>query len=202
MKNYTTAYRLTNERESITFESEKDACKYLGVAKCSVASCYRRNRRCKGYTIERIGITTHHRTGTRLFKIWGGMIERCYREKHPHYKSYGGRGIAVCDEWQGEQGFYRFSEWATANGYADNLTIDRINNDGNYEPNNCRWITIKEQMSNKRTNHWVNVNGERLTITQCSEQYGIPKSTVRWRADHNRDILTGAKMGGEENDSK
>jgi hypothetical protein len=127
------------------------------------------------------------------------MIERCYREKHPHYKNYGGRGIAVCDEWQGERGFYRFNEWAMANGYADNLTIDRIDNNGNYEPNNCRWITIKEQMSNKRTNHWVNANGERLTVTQCSERYGIPKSTIRWRADRNRDVITGARMDEVKN---
>lgn len=197
MKHYTTGYILKNENESIYFDSEKEACSYLGVARCSVSSCYRKNVLCKGYVIERVGITTHNNSRTRLYKIWDGMKERCYRPKHPHYKDYGGRGIKVCDEWIGEQGFYCFKEWAMSNGYSENLTLDRIDNDGNYEPSNCRWVTVKEQMNNKRSNHFINVGNECLTIAQCSEKYKIPKSTIRWRVEHGRNVIDGTKIDEE-----
>ena len=123
------------------------------------------------------------------------MIARCGYPKHPYYKDYGGRGISVCEEWRD---YEKFRAWAIKNGYSDNLTIDRIDNNGNYEPSNCRFITIKEQMLNKRNNHWVVYGGERLTVSQLSEKYSVPESTVRWRLEHLRDILTGAKMGGNK----
>lgn len=93
---------------------------------------------------------THKMTGTRLYVIWKGMKERCYRHTSPKYKDYGGRGIAICDEWKND--FQAFHDWAISHGYAENLTIDRINNDGGYEPSNCRWATIAEQNKNKRKN--------------------------------------------------
>lgn len=201
MRHCTTEYRLISGDEVKTFLSEKEACDYLSVSKCSVASCYRRGTKCKGYKVERIGITTHHATGTRLFKIWGSMLERCNRKKHPQYMNYGGRGISVCDQWNGMQGFYNFREWALENGYDETLTIDRINVNGDYSPENCRWATVKEQMNNKRNNHLVNANGEVMTATQCSELYGIPKSTVRWRSEHGRNVVTGARMDGGVNDA-
>lgn len=190
----TTAYKLHNENEEYIFASEKAACEFLGVSKCTVASSFRRKVMCKGFVVERLGITTHHRSNTRLFKIWTSMHERCERIGHVHFKSYGGRGINVCNEWYD---FAAFAEWALSNGYADRLTIDRIDNDGGYAPDNCRWITMKEQQNNKRSNHFVTANGERMTIAQCSERYSIPKSTVRWRDNNNRDVVTGAKMEGE-----
>ena len=122
------------------------------------------------------------------------MHERCERVKHTHFKSYGDRGISVCKDWSGDNGFENFRAWALANGYSEQLTIDRIDNEGNYSPSNCRWATMKEQQNNKRTNHFVNARGILMTISQCSEKYGIPKSTVRWRDDHYRDVITGAKM--------
>lgn len=181
MKNYSTAYRLIKGEEVLEFNSEKEACEYLGVAKCSVASCYRRNRMCKGYTIERVGITTHNATNTRLYKIWCSMHERCGRPKHPQYKNYGGRGIVVCDIWSGEDGFYRFKEWAGESGYTDELTIDRIAPNGNYEPSNCRWATFKEQANNKRTNHIVQYKGEEYTLSELAEKVGINKTTLKER---------------------
>lgn len=84
----------------------------------------------------------------RIKNIHHAMKQRCYYSKHKAYKRYGGRGIAVCDEWQSLTGF---RTWALANGYRDDLTLDRINNDGNYEPSNCRWVTLREQATNRRT---------------------------------------------------
>lgn len=84
----------------------------------------------------------------RLAAIYQGMKQRCYNTNRPNYKYYGGRGIVICDEWlSSSQAFF---DWAMANGYQENLTIDRINNDGNYEPQNCRWVSAKEQATNKR----------------------------------------------------
>lgn len=96
---------------------------------------------------------THGMFGTRLYEVWHGMKARCYRPSHHHYKSYGGRGITVCDEWN--KSFESFAEWANANGYDENAkhgecTIDRIDVDGNYEPSNCRFVDMKTQARNKR----------------------------------------------------
>ena len=83
----------------------------------------------------------------RLYGIWSGMKTRCSNPNRKEYKNYGGRGIKVCKSWQTYRNFYK---WAIKNGYQDNLTVDRINNDSDYKPSNCRWITIQEQQKNKR----------------------------------------------------
>ena len=92
--------------------------------------------------------TTHGLFYTRLHRIWSGMKQRCYYCKDKHYQYYGVRGITICDEWRNN--FKVFYDWAITHGYSDELTIDRINNDGNYEPSNCRWATNSEQQLNKR----------------------------------------------------
>ena len=98
----------------------------------------------------------HGLSTTRIYSIWNGMKNRCYREYDIGYKNYGGRGIKICDEWL--HNFEAFYEWAISNGYADNLTIDRIDTNGNYEPSNCRWATMKEQQNNKRNSKGVGIN--------------------------------------------
>ncbi len=111
----------------------------------------------------------------RLYFIWKTMRQRCSDPNKEHYERYGGRGIAVCDEWED---FAVFHKWAMANGYNDSLTLDRIDNNGNYEPSNCRWITHKEQMQNTKTTIFVEVNGERHSLSEWADISGTSHSTI------------------------
>jgi len=96
------------------------------------------------------GKIKHGMCGTRIYDCYRDMLYRCYKPYNNNYKHYGFRGIKVCQEWQGEHGFETFYKWAITNGYSDDLTIDRINVDGNYEPSNCRWSTKSVQNANRR----------------------------------------------------
>lgn len=115
--------------------------------------------------------TTHGKTNSRLFNIWVGMRHRCRNTSLPEYPYYGGRGIAVCTEW--DESFEAFEKWANKSGYNDSLTLDRIDVDGNYEPSNCRWITIAKQQSNKRNNVFLSHNGETHTVMEWSRIVNI-----------------------------
>lgn len=116
------------------------------------------------------------RSKTKLYKTYWAMLNRCYNNKLKSYYRYGGRGIKVCDEWKND--FLSFKKWALNNGYSEDLTLDRKNNDGNYEPHNCRWTTIRVQSNNRSTNHKVTINGETKGITEWCKIYKIPLSTV------------------------
>ena len=113
----------------------------LCSGKTTSCGCIGKNSRLKAST-------THGGTHTRLYRIWNGMRSRTTNPKTSFFYCYGGRGISVCEEWKNS--FELFREWALSHGYQDNLSIDRINNDGNYEPCNCRWATASEQQLNKR----------------------------------------------------
>lgn len=119
---------------------------------------------------------THCMSGTRLHNEWRSMKRRCYTKGQKEFKNYGARGIAICDEWLHD--FKAFYDWAMSSGYADNLTIDRIDVNGNYEPSNCRWVTQKVQQNNRRNNHYITYNGETLTAMQYSEKYNLNYSTL------------------------
>lgn len=121
---------------------------------------------------------SHGMTGKRLYKIWCSMRQRCNHPSHFAYARYGGKGITVCDEWNDFQSFY---DWSIANGYADNLSIDRINNKLGYSPDNCRWASMKVQQNNRTNNHRIVIDGEEKTISEWSDLSGIPRSTLEWR---------------------
>lgn len=117
----------------------------------------------------------HGGWGTRLYNIWNGMIGRCERSSNPNYKLYGNRGVIVCKAWKN---FEKFKSWALANGYQENLSLDRINNSGNYEPSNCRWVTMKEQENNRGNNRRVIFNGQEKTVSEWAEITGIGVATL------------------------
>lgn len=125
---------------------------------------------------------THHMTDTRIYSIWEKMKARCTNSNLPGFNNYGGRGIKVCQEWM--DSFEAFYEWAMANGYDDSLSIDRIDVNGNYCPENCRWVTQKVQANNTRTNVYVEYNGERLTLHEIYDKYS--KNGVSYKLFHSR----------------
>lgn len=125
-------------------------------------------------------------TKSRLYRIWKGMLARTIYPSQEAYKNYGGRGITVCDEWAND--FYKFKDWALNNGYNDTLSIDRIDVNGNYCPDNCKWATRKEQSNNQRSNIVLEYNGEKHTAAQWADIMGISHSTVYKRIYRHRPI--------------
>ena len=133
----------------------------------------------------------HHLSRTRLYKCYNHMINRCHNSSNIQYKDYGGRGITVCEEWlDKDNGFINFYNWAMANGYNDTLTIDRIDVNGNYEPNNCRWVNMRKQNNNRRNNHIIIYNGERKTLEEWSRilPINISSAELRYRIMNNWSI--------------
>jgi hypothetical protein len=108
---------------------------------------------------------------SRLYGIYCNMLNRCYSPENPAFHNYGGRGIKICDEWLADRG--KFFDWALANGYEDHLEIDREDNDLDYTPSNCRWVTSQVNGNNTRTNHYVVFNGRRMSIASLARQIGM-----------------------------
>lgn len=152
----------------------KDVTRKNGTVSCG---CYRRDRAGKLNLI-------HGGSFDRLYTVWHSIQIRCYDENDKGYKNYGGRGIKMCDAWAKD--YAEFRDWAYANGYDENAdphfcTIDRIDNNADYGPDNCRWVTPKEQSINRRTNVFVEHDGKRKTISEWSSEMGISSSTISKR---------------------
>lgn len=136
--------------------------------------CLQKEARAKSHA-------THHKSKSRLYRIWRHIKSRCLNENVSHYKYYGGRGISICKEW--EDSFENFYEWANSNGYQDDLSIDRIDVNGNYEPSNCRWTNATTQANNKTNNRLIEYNGECHTLSEWSSILGIHQLTISKRID-------------------
>lgn len=130
-------------------------------------------------------ITKHGKCFTRLYRIWNSMKQRCSNPKAISYKYYGGKGITVCEEWQDFKPFY---EWAMANGYRDDLTIDRKDSNGNYCPENCLWATNKVQQNHTSYNRLITFRGETHNITEWAEILNIPRNVLYNRTRRGWDI--------------
>lgn len=140
--------------------------------------CYLQERYKDGH------LKTHGEKCMKLYKAWQSIKQRCKNPKSESYNNYGGRGITICDEWEND--YLAFKKWSMANGFDPNakgheLSIDRINVDGNYEPNNCRWVGHVVQNYNKRCTVKVDIYGKLMTLKDISDEYDIPISRVRKR---------------------
>lgn len=150
-------------------KSGKASCKCIKIIKLSKAS------------------TKHGGRKTKLYGVWYTMKNRCYNKKAKSYKSYGGRGIIICDEWLD---FTKFQDWAFKNGYEENkgLSIDRIDNNGNYEPSNCRWVDNFIQANNKRNNHKVETEKGQFSLNQLEHLTGMDHRLIGERLKRGWDI--------------
>ena len=110
-----------------------------------------------------------------------GMRKRCYKPNSNCYKNYGGRGIKVCNEWLGKDGQKNFYKWAIDNGYRKGMSIDRIDNNGDYTPQNCRWATPKTQAYNRSTNSYVTIHGKTQTVSEWADEIGISRGAMQNR---------------------
>jgi len=188
-----TVLELHHTEQKYDSHGKKDGLKYFYLCKCdcgnekiiarndlrfgNVNSCG-----CLKSELSIQRATTHGLGKHRLYKIYHNMLNRCNNSNVKCYNNYGGRGIKVCNEWQ--ENFLNFYNWAVNNGYDDSLSIDRINVNGNYEPSNCQWVTLKKQASNKRNNHLLEYNGKTLTLAEWSRITGIQAATIRRRVNN------------------
>lgn len=138
--------------------------------------CYRRKRTIETHT-------THGGNKTRLYRIWTGMKTRCYNKNCRSYKDYGERGITMCAEWLGKNGFMNFMNWAYLNGYSDDLSIDRIDVSAGYSPDNCRWADVDIQANNRSVSRFITINGISKTLAEWAKITGLKSGTLRYRID-------------------
>lgn len=118
---------------------------------------------------------THGMSKTRLYREWAGIIYRCTNPKCSSYDRYGAKGVTFCEEWRK---FEPFMEWALANGYADDLTIDRIDMSKGYEPSNCRWVSVREQNNNQAKTIWLTHDGKTMQLSYWADEIGMNKHTL------------------------
>jgi len=152
-----------------------------GLTSGAVQSCG-----CLKKEQDRINLTANHKhkmSHTRIYEIWQGMKGRCYNPHDARYGRYGGRGITVCDEWK--EDFATFYDWAINNGYSDKLTIDRIDNDKGYSPDNCRWADYETQCRNRSTNIKITIGNATKTLTEWCEIFELDYKVIHARYKRN-----------------
>lgn len=141
---------------------------------------------CLQYESQTSSNISHGQSKTRLYGIWNGMKQRCFNKNSKNYEHYGNRGITVCEEWKNS--FEHFKQWSLNNGYNENLSLERINNNQGYYPENCKWATVKQQGSNRRTNININRNGVTKTLKEWCEIEKVPYLKTYKRLKRGWDI--------------
>lgn len=173
---WTVLKRAENKGNTVMWECKCDCGNYGFIASHSLTSGNSKSCGCYHKEIAKKFSTTHGKSNTKLFGVWNGIIERTTNKNNKSYYNYGGRGITICDEWKDD--FQAFYVWAINNGYKDGLSIDRIDNDNGYYPENCRWVGDFEQANNKRNNHKIEFNGEIHGIEEWARIIGISGSSL------------------------
>lgn len=157
-------------------------CSYIAIQHYLLRHAIKYKQAEKGVKREKHYAYKHGETRTRLYRIWTYMKRRCFDPKDKDFSNYGARGITVCKEWS--ESYIAFRSWALHNGYAKNLTLDRINFNEDYSSTNCRWVTAKEQNNNKRSNRFVTYNGITLTVAQWAERLGLERHALLYRLNN------------------
>lgn len=119
----------------------------------------------------------------KILSLWNNIKTRCYNDKYPRFKNYGGRGIKICDKWK--DSFPIFYNWAITNGYKIGLQIDRIDNNGDYCPENCRFVTKEQNQRNKRSSRYIEINGVKKVLCEWAEEIGFTDDCLRYRIISN-----------------
>lgn len=163
--------RAENKGKCVMWKCLCDCGNYTITNSYSLRSCATKSCGCLNSELAKQRKQKHKHCEERIYHIWKNMKQRCSNANFNAYTRYGGRGITVCDEWLND--FQAFYDWAMANGYKDGLTIDRINNNKGYSPDNCRWATPKEQANNRQSNHLVTFNGKTQTIAQWADELNM-----------------------------
>lgn len=153
----------TTARPTMIFSGKKLSCGCLKAEQNTENLCHK----------------THGQSHTRLNRIWCGMKYRCKNERCHAYAKYGGRGITICDEW--DKDFSVFYDWSMENGYDDTLTIERIDVNKGYNPDNCKWVTLEDQAANKQNTVWVDYHGERVQLSVICRELNVKYNMAYYR---------------------
>ena len=173
--------RAPNKGRTTVWECRCDCGKVKNVRQPDLRAGRTKSCGCMRHDMLMQKNTIHGLSDTRICGIWRSMKDRCSNPNNKAYCNYGGRGIKVCDEWFNS--LEKFYQWSMENGYAEDLSIDRIDNDGNYEPENCRWVDRKIQNRNKRSNHIIEYKGKEKPLCDWADEFGIGYSTILRRLD-------------------
>lgn len=165
-------------KERRAFECVCDCGKTVHIILKELTNGHTKSCGCYKIDNHTLRFTKHGGRGTKLYNVWKGMRMRCNNSNTEHFMAYGGRGITICKDWDE---FLTFKTWSIKNGYAEGLSIDRINVNGNYEPDNCRWSTQLIQVRNARSNNKITFNNKTQCLSEWAEELGIKRSTLSSR---------------------
>ena len=176
-------------RDSDYGHGKKPVVKWRCICDCGNEVSVKSYSLTSGHTVScgcrKIKHMESYKHKTRLYNIWKCMKQRCDNPNNPSYGNYGAKGVSICPEWYD---YSVFRDWAWDNGYSDELSIDRIDVTGNYEPANCRWADNKTQANNTRRNRFLNFRGEKRTMSQVADILGVSYSTIQHRVERGQPL--------------